>query len=311
MIKILKMGQIMAVKRKTYRLSGGDIIDVEEFHDGNYGAPGKERKKKRKPTPEQMQAVNAANKQKRCRQRLLQYFNQGDIFATWTYEEKNRPPDMVHALEDFQKAIRCVRAEYRKRGQPLLWIRNIERGTRGAWHIHLVVKEIGETASILQRAWTKGGTYTTEIRKSSKIYDEDFSRLASYMTKDENSREERKDGSPAKARIKEASYNTSRNMPLPEPKVDMLVRWKEEAKPRKGYYILSLHEGINPATGFRYRRYTMKRLLGKEEKDADRGHLHRDRLKGTRKGNRKSNIRHEYKKEGRGKARERPGGSGV
>ena len=36
----------MAVKRKTYRYRDGDIIDVEEYHDGRYGAPGEKREKK-------------------------------------------------------------------------------------------------------------------------------------------------------------------------------------------------------------------------------------------------------------------------
>ena len=93
------------VKRKRYRFRQGDVIDVEEFHDGRYGGPGTGRAKRAKPTEEQMRAVNAQNKAKRCRQRMLEYFRQGDIFATWTYEVRNRPPDMQAALKDFQKAM--------------------------------------------------------------------------------------------------------------------------------------------------------------------------------------------------------------
>ena len=93
-----------------------------------------------------------------------------------------------------------------------------------------------------------------------KLYDEDFTRLANYITKDENTREEKKDGTPGKPRLREASYNISRNMPLPKPKVDKLVRWKAEPKPKKGYYIANIHEGINPVTGYKYRRYTMIKL---------------------------------------------------
>jgi len=267
----------MAVKRKTYRLCKGEIIDVEEFHDGRYGAPGKERKRKKKPTPEQMLMVNAANKRKRCRQRMLEYFNQGDCFATWTYEEKNRPPDMERALADFRKAMRYVRREYKKRGRPLYWIRNIEQGTRGAWHIHLVINEIGDTASILQRAWPHGGMYTVEIKKC-KYFDEDFSKLSSYITKDEHTREKREDGSRDKPRLRAANYGTSRNMPLPEPKVETLHRWPKP-KAKKGYVILTSHEGINPVTGFMYRRYTMMRIYGKEKEDADGRYLHRHKLK--------------------------------
>lgn len=247
------------VKRKQYRFRQGDVIDVEEFHDGRYGGPGKQRTKRAKPTEEQMRQVNAINKAKRCRQRMLEYFHPGDIFASWTYEVRNRPPNMKAALEDFRKAMRYVRKEFKKRGYEVFWIRNIERGTKGAWHIHLIINDIGDTASIIQKAWKKGGTWSIEIRNS-KYYDEDFTKLSNYMTKDEHTAELKADGTPGKPRLAEANYNISRNMPLPEPKVDKLIRWKAEPKPKKGYYIAKIHEGINPVTGYTYRRYTMIRL---------------------------------------------------
>lgn len=109
------------VKRKRYRFRQGDVIDVEEFHDGRYGGPGTGRAKRAKPTEEQMRAVNAQNKAKRCRQRMLEYFKEGDIFATWTYEVRNRPPDMQAALKDFQKAMRYVRREFKKRAILRKW----------------------------------------------------------------------------------------------------------------------------------------------------------------------------------------------
>lgn len=52
----------MATRRKTYKLRGGDVYDVEEYPDGRYGAKGKARQKKKKPTPEQMAAVNQDRK---------------------------------------------------------------------------------------------------------------------------------------------------------------------------------------------------------------------------------------------------------
>lgn len=250
----------MGTKRKTYSFRQDYIIDVEEYHDGRYGAPGEKRLEKKKPTKEQMRLVNRLNKTRRARHRLLEYFNEKDCFATWTYEMKQRPPNMAMALKDFEKAIRKVRNEYRKRGYELFWMRNIERGTKGAWHIHLVVNEIQDTASILKKAWNQGGVYTVEIKMHDKIYDEDFTKLASYMTKDEYTQEEKIDGTLAKPKIKEASYNTSRNMPLPTPDIDKLMRWKKEPKPKKGYYIAAIHEGMNPVTGYKYRRYTMIRL---------------------------------------------------
>lgn len=249
----------MAKVRKTMVFRQGDIIDVEEHHDGRYGGPGKRRIKRSKPTEEQMLIINAQQKAKRCRYRLLQYFQTGDCFVTWTYTVKNRPEDMKTAKEHFKKAMRYVRRQYKKRNRELFWIRNIEKGTKGAWHIHLVVNEIGDTLSILEAAWEHGATWGSAIRKNDKVYDEDFTKLANYMTKGEKTREVKKDGTLAKQKIREASYSVSRNMPLPEPKKKKIVRWRKEVKPKKGYYIARIHEGISPF-GFEYRRYTMIRL---------------------------------------------------
>lgn len=52
----------MATRRKEYRFRNGKIIEIEENHDGNYGAPGQKRIKKKKPTEEQMRLVNINNK---------------------------------------------------------------------------------------------------------------------------------------------------------------------------------------------------------------------------------------------------------
>lgn len=249
----------MATTRKTTRLRGGDILDVAEYHDGRYGAPGQPRQKKKKVTEEDIRKINALNKARLCRLRLLQYFTSADYFATWTYRVAERPPDMKSALSDFQKAIRKVRDQYKKHNYQLFWIRNIERGTRGAWHIHIVINRIPGAAEIITEAWEKGGVYLTKI-KNSPHYDEDFTKLSNYMTKNQNTREKKLDGTFAAPRLKEASYNTSRNMPIPEPRPQKLCRWPREVKPKKGYYIARIHEGINPKTGYKYRRYTMIRL---------------------------------------------------
>ncbi|MBQ4560259.1 MAG: hypothetical protein IJA54_08070 [Tyzzerella sp.] len=251
----------MATKRKTLTLRGGDIIDVVEFHDGNYGAPSQPRIKRQKPTKEQMEKVNRLNKARRCRQKMLAYIDYDDYFGTWTYKKSARPPNMVAALLHFQKAKRKVQAYFKKQGYELFWFRNIERGTKGAWHIHFVMNKIQGAAEVITKSWEHGGTYIVPI-KESEFYDEDFTKLANYMTKDESTIEYNQDGTIAKPRLKEANYNTSRNMPLPEPKVDKLVRWKSEVKPKKGYYMASIYEGINPATGYMYRRYTMIRIRG-------------------------------------------------
>ncbi len=259
------------VKRKKYTFRKGDIVEIEENHDGNYGRPGENRTKKVKPTPEQMQKVNALNKAKRCRHRLLEYFAPGDLFVTLTYDPTQRPKDMEGAKNDFAGLIKSVRKEYKKSGTEFRWIRNIEQGTRGAWHIHMVIKNIAGAVDAIRKAWVKGGIYSVAIQLNDKIYDEDFTKLANYMTKDEHTTEIKADGTQSKPRIRQASYSTSRNMPLPEPEVDKLVRWKPLPKPNKGYYIAKIHEGFNPVTGFMYRRYTMIKLQKRGDSGETRG----------------------------------------
>lgn len=136
----------MAIKKKIYSFRGGDIIDTEEFHDGKYGAPGEKRIKRKKATPEEIERVNKRNKEKRCRQRMLTYFREGDLFATLTYKVEERPPDMTSAKKDFSKFIRKIRTEYKKRGIELYWIRNIEMGTRGAWHLKDGIVAYGQSS---------------------------------------------------------------------------------------------------------------------------------------------------------------------
>ncbi len=249
----------MGTKRKTWNLRKKDILYIEENHDGRYGAPGEKRKPKRKITPEDIQRVNSWKKEKGARLLLMEYFNPGDLFATYTFRPENRPPDKETARKWFMQAMNKVGRIYKKRGIPLYWIRNIERGTKGAWHIHFVINDIGDTASLIERAWPYGGVYVTRISKS-MCPEEDFKRLAAYLTKDENTRETKEDGTLAKPRIREASYSHSRNMPLPEPKPEKLKRWPKEIKPKKGYYIADSYEGINPVTGYKYRRYTLIKL---------------------------------------------------
>lgn len=247
------------VVRKTYCFRDKEVIEVEEYTDANYGAPGTSRVKRQKPTPEQMAKKNQLNKEKRCRHKLLQYFNVNDIFATWTYRPENRPADMKEASLHFQKAIRKVKKLYRKAGKEMYWIRNIERGTKGAWHIHLIVNALDGVIEELIKAWPYGGTYCERIYQNRDMASRDFSRLAAYMTKSQIMLEVKENGDEIKHRVKESSFSTSRNMPIKEPKKEKKVRWGK-VKPKKGYQIIKEYEGVVEQLGFRYRRYTMLRI---------------------------------------------------
>ena len=65
-------------------------------------------------------------------------------------------------------------------------------------------------------------------------------------------------------KLRESRYSCSRNLKIPVAEVKTYKRktWSDEPKPPKGYYLdkETYHEGINPVTGYKYRRYILIRL---------------------------------------------------
>lgn len=237
----------MAHCKHTYRSK--NAIEVEEFHTGRYGAPGQPRQKKQKATPEQIERINQYNREKLARRKLRKHFDIGDYFSCMTYRRDARPPNMATALKQFQKFIRRVREEYRKRGYDLKWMCNIEVGTKNGWHIHLIINRIPDTDIILAKAWPHGKVVNQLLYEKGE-----FAQLAAYITKTPKT----------DPRLKETSYHTSKNLPVPPPEKKIVYGWKLSDKIRvpKGYYLdkSSLREGVNPVTGYGYRSYTLLKL---------------------------------------------------
>lgn len=269
----------MRIRRVTYDL--GNVIERQEYLDGRYGAPGEKRAKKKKVTPEEVEQVNQWTRERKARHRLRMYFKVNDYFFTLTYPKEERPPDMKQAKQDFKEFYLFCKKEYKKRGQELRWIRNIECTPSGNWHVHVVLNRIPDTDLIIAAAWKHG-----KVRNKQLLYEKgEFRKLAQYVTKNEKTQKKYVDEGVLDHEIAETNFSTSRNMPLPEPKTKILYRWPKEPKPPKGYYIVkdSFYEGINKATGFPYRHYEMIRI---RREDEDRT-IHRGKLPGTNRKKRK------------------------
>lgn len=229
-------------KKETYRFP--NAIEVYEHLDGRYGARGEPRAKRKRPTPEQIRKRNQWNKERRARHKLRAWFHPNDYLVTLTYRKEDRPEGMDQAKKELAAFLRKVRKGYKKTGQELRYLRNIEAGTKGAWHVHLVINRIPDADLILKRAWPHGGM---DFRL---LYERgEFAELAAYITKTP-------DTDP---RLREASYNSSRNLPIPDPEVKYLALWRKKPKEKSGWYIdkESYHEGTNPVTGCKYRYYTL------------------------------------------------------
>lgn len=236
-------------KRLTY--SFRDSVEIYEYLDGRYGAPGEKRGKKKEATPEQIKRRNQWNRERTARHKLKTWFHENDYLMLLTYRRDARPPDMEAVKEDFKKAKRKIGNAYKKKGYELRWMRNIEVGPKGAWHIHLIINRIPDTDLIVKKAWIHGRVTFKHLYE-----DGGFADLAGYITKTPETANEYGEN------LVETSYSASRNLPVKEPRERKLMRWPKKPREKEGYSLdkESYYEGTNPATGCRYRYYTLIRI---------------------------------------------------
>ena len=245
----------MGYTKKYWNTPLGKV--VEEYHSGAKPPPGG-RQARREPTPEEMEKANLRQKHRKAHLLLMNNFRADDYFITLTYRPEERPEDLKDCQRQFRNFIARLRREYGRRGEDLKWMRNIEVGSRGAWHIHLVMNRIPDTDILIRRHWRYGHP------KNVLMYEEGgFRKLADYMTKTGGGlgKDQRGD-----------CYSHSRNLIMPkerrkEVKGSMVRRdgrFRAIREP-KGYYLDkdSLYEGINVYTGYPYRYYVLLKTRGR------------------------------------------------
>lgn len=234
------------------RFLGRRVIEVEECHTGRYGAPGKKREKRQKPTPEQMAYQNQWRKERDIRRLLEVNFDEYDYWVTLTYRPGNRPPDMGQAKKQVQKFLRQMRDAYKSRGQPLKYIVVTEIGSRGGIHHHLVLNRMEGGDKLVAKHWTYGGANITLLYREGE-----YRKLANYIAKQPA-------GDNA---VKEKWYSRSRNLQKPKIEKQVMKRrtFSKEIHVPKGFYLdkESVYQGNNPVTGHPYRYYTLVKLNGR------------------------------------------------
>ena len=239
----------MAFKRKKYRLTNS--IEVIECHTARYGAPGQPRRKKEKPTEEAVRKNNQRRKERRCARMVDKYFNVDDYILDLTYRKENRPADIEECKKDLREFFRKLKKEYAKRYYELFWIRNIEVGPRGAWHVHVVVNRIDGADFLIKDLWKEHGGVYFQFYQDSKDRGED---IGTYIAKSEVS---------APDRIVQSSWSHSRNIKEVEPEETVITGQSMNDKPRtpKGFYLdkNSYHDFVNEE-GYRFREYVFRRL---------------------------------------------------
>ena len=252
----------MAKKKKKYRFQHdmyiyAGSIEHELRRTGNPPEKGKNREEKKKPTAEQMQKVNAYNREKKVRRLIKENFQEGDYFCTLTYQ-KGFIGDIHRAKQDRQKFMNILRKEFRKAGYELKWIGRSEVGKRGSMHHHIIINRIPGGDLIISKAWAK--IFISGRVDFVPLYARGgYKELAAYLVKPDK---EDKDGNQTSW----SSYSRSRNLKETEPEVTRTTRRKilEYPEPTPGYYIDtdSIYQGINEVTGREYLHYIEIKLEG-------------------------------------------------
>lgn len=241
----------------------GDTLEVEEKHTGRYGAAGQKREQRKETTPEDIMRQNQWKRVRDLRRLIKWNFTTGDSWITLTYRKDERP-SWGEMIKHMQKFIRQLQTRYRKYGWTLKYIWRPQIGKKGAIHIHILISAMSNaetrTEKIVRDLWTHGNP------NMKVVYDLKNGDLAEYIATplQEWEPEEAKSFHPSRNLIrKEPARETVRRRSL----IDKQGRIRE-IKPKKGYYVdpNSIEQGINPVTGYAYRRYTLVKIQREEMK---------------------------------------------
>ena len=248
---------------------------MKEIHlryPGNFGAPGVSRSEKRKRTSDEIAKQNESNRIRKLQRLILANFVPGESYhLTLNYRVGDRPETAEHAKKMLAKFLSRMRQDLKAAGQTFRWIAVTEYGKKGqALHHHLIVEDIDGIQKMVKKNWKWGGTFWSDTYE-----DGEMEQLAAYMVKKET---KEKAGEP----IKGCRYTHSRgNLKMPEPEREVMRRrrWPDEPKVPKGWELIkgSLYDGVNPATGYPYREYRIRRMKGGDKYARD--YLYRDKHK--------------------------------
>lgn len=256
---------MISIYRKiTYDM--GVIKQIEKYYPGNYGAPGKERCKKQKRTPADIQRQNETNRWRKIQRIILANFKEGDWHLILKYGKGNRPETYEAAKEHRRKFLARMRVAFNKAGIQFKWIAVTERGKkRQILHHHLIIEDINRggisTVELVKKLWDHGGQFFSSLYE-----DGEYEKLAEYIVKAETKEEG-----------EWCTYSRSRNLVVPQPRRELIHhrRWRNPPAAPKGWYVVkdSIWNGMNPVTGYPVQHYTIRKLIntGKRGKEGDDG----------------------------------------
>lgn len=160
-------------KRTVY---AGKTVEEKKYYSRRH-KPKERRIKREKETRKEQENVNIRKQVEQLRWKLNCNFQEGDIFATFSYKKEERPDSYEELIKHKNKLIRELKKEYEKKGKQFKYVYVLETGARGATHIHMVIEN--NDARSIKRCWDRGRVSIVPLDGTGQ-----YGKLAAYLVKE-------------------------------------------------------------------------------------------------------------------------------
>ena len=228
----------------------GRVEERRKYYDARSHPPGEHREKKGKPTSEAQKKVNRRKAERELRRLMNANFEDGDYLVRLDFFKENAPPDGKRMQDLMNKALRKLRAEYKKAGKVLKYIYVKEIGPRGGRHVHMVMNRCD--TELIRKCWPYGGIHIDPLNSNGQ-----YKKIASYFMKYADRTE------ATEGKLIGKRYYPSRSLKKPVIKKRKIraQRYREMIKVPEGYVLdkETVISGISELTGYAYVEYSLIR----------------------------------------------------
>lgn len=207
----------MYVRRE---LRYGNRIEIRKYHTCKYQGTGVRRRKKEKPTPEQVKKNNEKQAVKKLFRLMVNNFTADDHHVVLNYASETRP-DAEGAKKAISKFLRKMRTWYKKQGLEFKWIMTTEYKSKNIHH-HIVLNGADGVSRAIQKIWRSvggGGCHFTPLYE-----DQDFEGLAEYFVKETN-KTFSEEGNPFRQR---AQHSRNLKKPVEKKRILKSAEWAKD-----------------------------------------------------------------------------------
>lgn len=140
-------------------LQAGRLWYAKQYTPLRGAAPSSERAERARYSSLIREAINFRTSYEKLWLILECNFKPNDLFVTLTYSDNQRPATKEVAEKRLSCFIRLLRAERRKKGQDLIYVRVTEGyHSDGQLHHHLIINSTGDDYNTIRKLWKKNGS---------------------------------------------------------------------------------------------------------------------------------------------------------